>query len=227
MSKLRSDLVLGAVIFGLFAGVAQANLINDAGFEQPTVPVSGATVFPVGSVLAGAWTVVGAGNGNVAIDSTTFGAFRAEEGIQELDLTGNTDNNASTGVEQSFNTTAGTQYSLSFYLGCLFNASYSLPGPASAVVKLNGVLFETATNNNLSGTTPYWEFFDYTFTATGPATTLDIINNTESGVGWAGLDNIVINQAAPEPVTSGLVLGSLTMLGCWATKRRRASGINY
>ena len=92
---------------------------------------------------------------------------------QALDLTGISDNGAATGVSQSFATTTGVSYTLSFYLGEYSNQA------ASVLVDLNGSLFQTATNNspNSGNPTTLWQLFSYTFTATGSTTTLRFINN--------------------------------------------------
>lgn len=219
MSERRMRVGLSALVFGLFAGVAQANLLSDGGFEQPLVPtgLGGATIFSVGSVIAGDWQVVGSASGNVAISQANYfgGANIAEEGIQLLDLTGNTDNNAATGVEQAFSTTAGLPYLLSFYLGTFNTALYPFSGDASAVVKLNGTAVQTATNSDASSGTsevPDWKLFSYAFTATGSSTTLDIINNTAAGVGFAGLDNVSVSQV-PEPSAGEMVLCIVGLFG--------------
>src|SRR5689334_17661084 len=106
-----------------------ANLIINPGFEQPVTGPgglnSGYTAFGVGSTVGSGWTVIGSAAGNVAVtpntEYTTFGGgppiyFLSQEGSQSLDLTGSTDNGAITGVEQSFATTVGQMYSLSFYV---------------------------------------------------------------------------------------------------------------
>ena len=213
-----------AGLFGLFASSLEAGPIIDGGFEQPVVGPggfrSGFQLFGVGSTFGSAWTVAGSPSGNVAIvpsaQTDTGGiTFVPEEGSQSLDLTGNTDNGAAIGVLQSFATISGARYTLSFYLGDINNSAYPAKGNASALVELNGSLFQTATNSNSSGLTPNWQQFNYTFTATGATTSLEFVNNALSGVGYNGLDNVVVTAAdtsAPEPAPSLLLLTGVALL---------------
>ncbi len=210
-------------LFGLFASSLEAGII-DGGFEQPVVGPggfrSGFQLFGVGSTFGSAWTVAGSPSGNVAIvpsaQTDTGGiTFVPQEGSQSLDLTGNTDNGAAIGVLQSFATISGAQYTLSFYLGDINNSAYPARGNASALVELNGSLFQTATNSNSSGLTPNWQQFSYTFTATGATTSVEFVNNALPGVGYNGLDNVVVNAAdtsAPEPAPSLLLLTGVALL---------------
>jgi hypothetical protein len=176
-------------------------LIQDGGFESPVVGPggfqSGYQVFNVGQTFGGptanAWTVVGAATGNVAIypNTETAGSpptpLNVEEGSQALDLTGSLDNGQATGVQQSITTTVGTIYTLTFWVG-EFNNS-----PASVVVNLNGVLFQTATNSMpTTGNVTLWKMFTYTFTATATTTTIQFINNSLAGVAIGGLDLVTV-----------------------------------
>ncbi len=237
MMKVRERAAAGflaACLFGLFASSLKANLINGGGFEQPVAGPggfeSGALVFTVGQTFDSAWTVTGSSSGNVAITpdtETDIGGveYLAEEGSQSLDLTGSTDNGSATGVEQSFATTSGAQYTLSFYLGDVNNAAYAPhSGAASVLVELNGSLFQTATNSNSSGLTPDWEQYSYTFTATGATTTLEFINNVGAGLGYNGLDNVVVTgaTATPEPASLVLLVTGTALLPL-TRKRRRHS----
>jgi hypothetical protein len=104
-------------------------------------------------------------------------------------------------------------YTLSFYVGELDNQS------ASVLVDLNKSLFQTATNNSAtSGNTTLWQLFSYNFTASGPTTTLDFINNSASGTALNGLDKVDVELApvsgVPEPSMTFLLAGAglLTVL---------------
>jgi hypothetical protein len=213
--------LLGGAVLGLAlfcARLKAQELIVDGGFESPVVGPggfnSGFQSFNSGQTFGGAWTVIGSSSGNVSIvphDETTGGGvtFTAAVGNQSLDLTGNVDLGTAVGVRQSITTVSGQQYRLSFYLGDMNNAGYGPSGTASVVIKLNGSAFQTVNNNGPSGLSPNWVLETFQFTATGPTTTLDFINNTAAGVAEAGLDQVSV-MLVPEPAAVWLtVLGGL------------------
>ncbi len=215
-----------AGLFGLFPSSLEAGPIIDGGFEQPVVGPggfrSGFQLFGVGSTFGSAWTVAGSPSGNVAIvpsaQTDTGGiTFVPEEGSQSLDLTGNTDNGAAIGVLQSFATISGARYTLSFYLGDINNSAYPARGNASALVELNGSLFQTATNSNSSGLTPELAAVQLSHLHGPPraTTSVEFVNNALPGVGYNGLDNVVVTAAdtsAPEPAPSLLLLTGVALL---------------
>jgi len=221
----------GAVITTLLLANSAyaANLINDGGFELPVVGPggfeTGNQVFTVGQTIDSAWTVIGSSAGNVAVTpsgETDIGGitYLAEEGSQFIDLTGRLDRGAAIGVQQSFSTISGQQYTLSFYLGDLNNPAYSPHnGTASALVQLNGVLFQTATNSESTGVTPGWEQFSYDFVAMGPTTSLSFISNSVNGVALNGLDNVVVDSVSPEPATYGFLTLGLGILALLSKRR--------
>jgi hypothetical protein len=222
-----------AIFFSLtLAYRGEANLINNGGFEQPVTGPggynSGYTAFGVGSTIGGAWTVVGSSANNVAVVpateySSTVGPyiyFVSQEGSQSLDLSGEWDNGAVTGVRQSFASIPGQMYSLSFYVGAVTTPDWApLHGNAVINVLLNGSAFQTAVNSDPSGHMTTWKLFNYTFAATGSTTTLAFMNGSASGVGDNGLDNVSV-ELVPEP---GVI--SLFSLGCgllWVLRKKKA-----
>ena len=110
-----------------------ASITNES-FETPTVPAGSYTDYASGSTGITGWKVVASG-GDVAVVSGSFAesgvAFPAEDGSQWLDLTGVTANSIE-GVEQTVSTTAGTSYTLSFWVGNVDNLSVSF-GTTSTV----------------------------------------------------------------------------------------------
>jgi hypothetical protein len=242
MLKRGRPIRLLACVFAVvtvLSSVAHADLIADGGFEQPIVGPggfnSGFQAFGVGQTIGSAWLVVGSGAGNVAVvpgtetSSSPLVTLAPHGGSQSLDLTGDTDNGAATGVEQVITTTPGTEYTLSFWVGDLNNAQYPFSGAASVSVFLNGSAFQTATNDGASGLTPNWELFSYNFAATGTSTTLDFINNTKNVsnvVGLNGLDDASVNPATagsvPEP-SAILLMATLVALTGLVVRRRPAA----
>jgi hypothetical protein len=210
------------VIVGI-AFDARADLIIDGGFENPGVPVGGNITYSVGETIDSVWTVIGSPLGNISVLSEFQNAgpnlmYTAHTGVQEIDLTGGTDNGAATGLEQTISTVTGFQYTLDFWVG---NVNASPPDwPASVAVQLDGITVETVTNTNVatygsSGVAPAnWELFSYNFTATGNTTTVGFLDNVPADVGFNGLDDVSVNAAAsPEPSTMFLLGAGLLLIG--------------
>ena len=200
----------GCLLLALAAAqTASADLIADGGFESPVVGPSGYQTgfqtFTVGQTFGNAWTVVGSPTGNVASyqNTETIGnpptPLNVYQGSQALDLTGNTDNGAAVGVEQTVATTPGTQYTLTYAYGALPSQ------PVSVLVSINGVTVQTA-NLSLSGSGygTTWDTNSLTFTAQTSSTIVGFLDNSPNGTTLAGLDAVSLNapasnSAVPEP----------------------------
>jgi hypothetical protein len=95
---------------------AQIASLNGS-FETSTVPTGSFTNFITDSTGITGWTVVGPEASIVSGRSASFGfTFPAENGIQWLDLTGDGTNSVE-GVKQTFASTPGTMYGLSYFVG--------------------------------------------------------------------------------------------------------------
>jgi hypothetical protein len=226
---MRTSRIIGlySLLFGLFGAIAHANLLTDGGFEQPFAGPGGVdtgyTDFTVGQMIASAWTVIGPGGSDVSVIPNTEtsghgGTFNVEEGSQALDLTGDFDNGVAMGVQQTIPTIAGSLYTLTFYVGD-FDASDGDTGAARVIVDLNGSAFQTAINSNTTSGAVNWQLSTYSFTASGPNTTLAFINGTASGVLFNGLDNVSVTATTPEPSTSMSVLAALASIA-WISRKR-------
>ncbi|MDX1964816.1 MAG: DUF642 domain-containing protein [Pirellulales bacterium] len=190
-------------------GVAQANLISNGSFETPFVPVGGFTNFRGGANLQG-WEVVGV---NSALVNTMFTdsdiTFNAQSGNQWIDLGGLFQNSRNSGIRQSFPTTSGQQYEVSFYVGGGTDGRTFFPtlvdlsldfGPRVSFFKSPGPGSWYMLN---------WELFRFSFTAENSSTTLTFYHGAERSNFKSALDNVTV-VAIPEPsiVTLWVVLGS-------------------
>ena len=199
-------------------------LITNGSFESPLVPVGSFTNFASGSTGITGWTVVGP---EASVVSGAFISecctFPAEDGNQWLDLTGDVSNTVE-GVQQTVATTTGTQYTLSFWVGNIFDPG-GIYGTTSTVdVRLGGLggtLLGAFTNSSTTRGTQVWEQFTTSFTATGSSTTLDFLNADPGSDNSNGLDNVVLTVGAtgiPEPGTLSLL--GLGIIGLGLVRRR-------
>lgn len=213
-----AHLILAAfLICGSRAGAAT---IANGSFE---LPVIGGTVqfFDDGEEMAG-WTVVSqsANTSDIVMilknDYSEEGGalqFDSFDGFQHLDLSGPF-NRGANGVEQSFATTPGTRYRITFYLGNQDNARGNYPLSSEVEAFIDGVSTGSfshgvSTPNNLN-----WEDFSFEFRAAGASTTLTFINRTAAADNMTGLDNVSIEDvtAVPEPSAFGLIGGGAALL---------------
>jgi len=175
--------------------VAGGNLIKNGSFESPTVPDGGGLFFSPGQSFKD-WQVIGDSKGNVGVDSGNDvycdHDFPAKKGIQWLDLTGNTDNGAATGVQQSIKTTPGSTYLLSLYVGNVTDQG-GLCGISSTVnVLIDGVAFKSFTNSRGGGIDQKWKRFSAQFVAANATTTIAFINGDPDGDADNGLDAVSV-----------------------------------
>jgi choice-of-anchor C domain-containing protein len=145
MKKLNLIAVIGILAVALGAATAQANLITNGSFEEGTPPGQYLTVNAGGTAITG-WTV---GSGGVDYIGSYW---QAADGSRSVDLSGN----APGFVSQSFATTAGATYTVSFYLA---------GNPDNSADKTIRVTY--GPNEN--------DFKDFTFTQAG---------HTLSNMGW-------------------------------------------
>ncbi len=214
-SILISKIFFAVLILVFAASAARANDIVNGSFETPLAPVGGFTNFLGGSTGITGWTVVGPEASIVSGSYASLGfTFPAEDGNQWLDLTGDLSNRVE-GVMQTFATTPGTTYSVSYFVGNQVNPGGPWGTTSTVNVLVDGALIQTATNTlGTGGTTQVWEQFSTSFLATSSSTTLEFLNEDPLSDNSNGLDNVVVTPGAvvstPEPPTLLLlVLGAV------------------
>lgn len=198
---MRRILVAGVVGSVLYvqasAGAVSTQLIKNGSFEKPVVTVGGYQVFSTGSTFSH-WTAVGA-PGNVAVVSGTFTqngfTFPAKAGQQWVDLTGLSQ--TATGVSQTVATTPGIPYTLTFYVGNVYDPN-GVFGSSSAIdVLVNGSLLMTAKNSKGMGTTTQvWKKFTIPISGVTSSTTIEFLNADPATDTNNGLDVVKLVPAA-------------------------------
>jgi hypothetical protein len=219
----RTAEVLTLASFLVLAGHAQANMLTNGSFENTNNTFVGdanhTMVLASGSSTIPGWTTT---NGTfTAWIQTAVNPWNipSSDGSFFLDLTSYSDSGTYGGVTQSFATTAGTQYVLTFDLGYGGNSG-AFGGPASVTVSTGGGP-TTFTSGSGTPNPGVWNHETYDFTATSGTTQLTITGLSTAGGEYIGLDNADVELAGvPEPGTYTLVLGGLVFLG-WAARQRK------
>jgi Protein of unknown function (DUF642)/PEP-CTERM motif len=215
------------LVFALAALEARADLITNGSFENTSgtfvgdvnhvdLLASGSTAIPGWTTINGvptAWLQ----NGNPYGISASNGSFF-------LDLTGYTNVGTYGGVMQTFATTAGTNYVVTFDVG-YGGASGLFGGPVRVTASAAGT---SATFTSGSGTPnpAVWNSETFTFMATSATTTLDLVGLSTAGGDYIGLDNVDVEVAGvtpsvPEPGTLTLVLTGIGLVGGVARRYSR------
>lgn len=210
----------------LLVGTAHANLLVNGSFEDGVFVNQGnqtMSLAPGSSVIAG-WTVLT--DATAWINAGNPFGLAASDGSRFLDLTNYSAGAPFAGLSQSFATTAGATYTLSFDLG----GSNAWGRPDALIARAAGTS-TTFTTGPASATTPNndWYHESMTFTATGETTTLTLQGS--AGGNYIGLDNVVVDllsgpgltpdpvPAIPEPSTWALMLAGLAVIGGAARRR--------
>lgn len=189
-----------------FAGTASAatNLIVDGSFES--VKQANGT-WHIYDTLAG-WQV---GPKGVEVRDNVAGTAYAGKNFVELDTTANS------WIAQTFQTTVGQSYELSFFYS-------GRPGVSAASntidAYIDGTLAVVADSSGIGQSNNVWKDYTKTFVATSSFTTLVFAAAGVSDSYGGSLDKVVVTSV-PEPTSTSLLVAGLGMIALIA--RRRAS----
>ena len=219
---MRTTLASAVALLVMFAfGTAHANLVQYGGFNGAPVP-SGKQIESVPSgnstTIAG-WTVMGTGSsvGWVLNNDWTPAAANQESIV----FNGAT----STGIGQSFATTPGTEYVVTFYISGYPASTATDEGEVTAGSSQAETFtyspITTGSNKN-SATNMNWQLESYTFTAGTGSTTLLSFNTMQAGGPASGLviGDVDVEPAATVPLPPTLLFFAPGLLGLAGIRRR-------
>lgn len=205
---------LFAAVVGVLslAGPARADLIVSGGFEMPAI-ASGFLTYPAGDPALTPWVITA---GSVDIVTSFWPPF---EGNQTLDLSGL---DAGT-ISQTFATTPGAAYSLSFYY-----ANHFMVPEASMTVRVLGtgtLLSQDLVHAGSAFDDMGWTHFTATFVADSAATTLSFTDTSLTPSFGTALDAVSVtplNASGPAavPGPSAVTVAGVALLAGLALRRR-------
>jgi len=211
-----------ACMVSMVASPAMANLIVNGSFETPVVPVGGTSTYGAGSTAITGWTVVGVGSDAASLVSTSFMqsgvTFQAQDGQQWIDLAGHLSNAQTSGVTQNIVTPSGL-YEISFWVGSADDNQNNFFFPSTIHLSINGGPRVPFTNPIAPPNMLNWQQFVVPFVATGGSTNITFYNGGASNNFLSALDNVVVEQVVPEPVSVPLLM---VATAGWFLLRRRA-----
>ena len=179
VDRLIRTTLIGFILGSVSVAFCQTNLIQNGSFEKPVAPYRSYRTFSTGQTFSH-WQVIG-DPGNVAVANGTVTippvyTYPAQAGAQHLDLTGET--NTATGVAQTVATTPNTAYTLTFYVGNLYDPK----GPNNSVSSTVNVLvdgqqvFQATNSRGKVRTALTWQKFTTTIVATSSQITIAFVN---------------------------------------------------
>jgi hypothetical protein len=224
--KIKTCLLAAAMLL-LAVNPSWANLIVNGSFE--TFVIAGTDVdfggfvryfSPPPNTDITDWTITGSSGGHPnSVDLVHSFGYPAFAGNQSLDMEG--DVGASGVIFQSFATTPGVTYDLSFAYG---NNPFGFGGTMNALVTGTSVLLnQNVSHNTSTGANMHYVLFSQNFVADSATTTLEFAALTNSGFGIA-LDAVDVSVAsAPMPEPASLTLLAIGLAGLGFSRRRKSN----
>jgi choice-of-anchor C domain-containing protein len=204
---------LAALSLAMMAGAAGQSMgatIVNGDFEEAGIasPVGFYAVLAGGSPEITGWTVTGH-----SVEWVEGGFWQASSGRHSIDLSGS----AAGGIEQTFATTVGQTYKVSFDLA----GDPGAPQTGKSVNVSAGGQSQVFTFDTTGKTKENMGYIpiSFAFIAASDSTTL-AFTSLESSFAGPVLDNVTV-VAAPEPSTFAMSGIALVMLGLGCARRRR------
>jgi Protein of unknown function (DUF642) len=232
MGQILKALVL-IVGLGAAQNAAASSLLVNGGFEVPLQgpPNYAAYNVPAGSSLITGWNVV---QGNVDLtNAADYGPgpnTLDPASVQDIDLIGDSGGSGGVfgGLSQSFTTTPGQQYQLTFDYSHN-NGTFSANGYVAQVTVADGhAPANTIYSGQVSqtyGQAP-WQAFSQDFTATSDLTLLTFIDTQGGFNAGIYLDDVSVdpvNGTTPLPATLPLFAGGAGVLGFFGWRKQKKS----
>lgn len=206
MKAIQKSIIFCLALF--FSSSAHATLITNGSFENGAFSGNSQDVMTLatGSTSLTGWTILGPA---IAwIGPTNPWNVMSQDGAYFLDLTDYAPfANDGRGVQQTILTSAGSTYTLRYYL--------SAHSPNNFLSEITATAGSTS---QACSTTGLWRECSMNFTATGPSTEIRLVGT--NGQDYIGLDNVSVTLSdgqtpVPEPATylpAGMILVSLARL---------------
>ncbi len=213
-TRLRTAAALCAGLWCSLAARAEVNLLVNGSFERPAACERNCMVAG-GSAAIDGWTTFLSGVEYVA--TRGYGTGAAPDGEMAVDLA-NFVYPQGGGIQQSFATTAGGAYRLSFWTGnALFDGR---DGTGTVRVQVAGVdtIFDTPRVRAIQG---LWQQHTFNFLATSALTELRFSNTQDPLLHYALIDDVWV-APVPEQPTAWLVLCGLALLAQRRIRQRAA-----
>lgn len=217
------QLFTAAALCSAFSAFASANLLIDGSFESAVLP-NGTYQYYEGTSLYG-WASSTGVDDAIEIRNNVVGT--AQDGTYFAEL----DSRHNSSMSQSFATTVGQTYTLSFWYSNRAQSDEFNSVFAGGVVPVSsqGMTFNVGTGDvavptiATANTTAdnQWQLYSTTFVATGTSTTLSFAATGTSDSWGSSLDNISVSSAVPEPASGALLVSGVLMLAGLSRRRNR------
>jgi hypothetical protein len=213
LSKTLRIVALSSVcVLSALPAQAATNLLVNGGFEHPASNFVN-YLAPAGFTGITGWVTTGSG---VHWMTESLGYFTDPTGKDAVDLADYAKANG--GIKQSFATTIGAMYSVSF-AGMTYQNAGNPDGLGEITAVIDNVEIQTYQLVNHSSASNAWQNFGFTFTAASALTTLEF-RHAPAGENYSFLnDAAVFAVPVPEPETYAMLLAGLGLVG-FAARRR-------
>ncbi|MGW9171215.1 choice-of-anchor C family protein [Streptomyces decoyicus] len=192
--RVSVTIVAAAGLLALMPGTALAApvALDDGSFEYPTAPANSFSALTAGQSI-GPWTVASG-----SVDLIGSGFWQAADGEQSVDLNGQGPGK----VSQTFTTTAGKTYTVSYALAGNPGGNQ---GVKTGAVLIDGQNFQDFSFDTTGKTFARMGYVgrQVTFVATGASTTLSFASTTASGAYGPVIDNVRVGSCCSCSSCSG------------------------